>query len=189
MKTIFGTSSKWRRQFFDDFGFDYEIMSADIDEKAIRFSNPTELTLAIAKAKATELLKRIKEPAILITFDQVVVCNGVIYEKPKDADELKSFWESYEKYPAQTISAVVVTNSVNGHQSADVDISSTFFKPLPDDVFKKLLEDNAMYTSSGGFMVGYPLTDPYIEKMEGTIDSIVGIPIELTKRLIIQVQS
>lgn len=187
MKIIFGTSSKWRRKFFDDFGFDYEVMSADIDEKAIRLSDPRELTVAIAKAKAVELLKRIKEPALLITFDQVVVCNGVIYEKPKDADELRYFWESYKKYPAQTFSAVVVTDSISGCQLSGVDIASTFFKPIPEDVLKNILADEDMYTSSGGFMVDYLLTDPYIEKIEGTIDSIEGIPLELTKRLIVEI--
>lgn len=187
MKIIFGTSSKWRRQFFDEFGFDYEIMSADIDEKAIRFSDPTELTLAIAKAKATKLLKRIKETAILITFDQVVVCNGAIYEKPKDEAQLREFWENYKKYPAETVSAVVVTNTSSGQQVSGVDIAKTFFAPLPEEVLSKLAKNPDAYTFSGGFVINYPLTDPYIEKIEGAIDSIVGIPIELTKRLILLV--
>lgn len=187
MKIVFGTSSKWRKKFFPEFGVDYEIMSADIDEKAIRFSDPKELTIAIAKAKAVVLLDRIKEDVILITFDQVVVCNGVIYEKPQDAKELRSFWKSYALHPAQTFSAVVVTDSISGYQLFGVDIASTFFDPIPEEVLEKIVADENMYTSSGGFMVNYPLTDPYIRKIEGTLDSIEGIPLELTKSLILEV--
>ena len=37
----------------------------------------------IANAKADALLSKVTEPSILITSDQVIVCNGVIREKPE----------------------------------------------------------------------------------------------------------
>lgn len=184
MKIIFGTSSKWRQKFFDQFGFEYKIMSADIDEKSIRLDDPKKLTLAIAKAKADDILKKITEDVILVTFDQVVACNGIIYEKPKDQEEMRQFWKSYEKYPALTYSAVAVTDSVSGRQFSDVDIASVFFNPVPADVLQKILADDNMYTSSGGFMINYPLTDSYIKSTNGDIGSVEGIPVELTKNLI-----
>jgi len=187
MKTIFGTSSVWRRAVFDKLGIPYVIMAADIDEKAIRCDNPSDLTLAIAKAKADKLLQQIKESAILLTFDQVTVCNGKIYEKPESKMELRNFLLSYQHYPAETVSAVVVTSTVTGAQVSGVDMAKTFFKPIPEDVIEGLLSNADMYTSCGGFMVDYPPLDPYIDKIEGTVDSVKGLPIELLLCLIGQV--
>jgi len=188
MKYVFGTSSKWRQQFFDQFGFDYTVMPAEIDERAIRLDDPKELTVAIAKAKTDALLKIITEPVILITFDQVVVCNGLIYEKPKNEAELRRFWKSYRKYHAQTYSAVVATDSASGQQLSGVDVAGVYFKTLPNKVLLRVLGSDDAYTTSGGFMVNCPLTDPYIKKIEGTIDSVMGIPMVLTQWLIQQLQ-
>jgi septum formation protein len=188
MKLIFGTSSKWRRAVFDTLGIDYTVMAADIDEKAIRHNNPSELTLLIAKAKAEELLKQISEPAILLTFDQVVVCNGEILEKPENEEELRRFWKSYIDYQAETVSAVVVTNTVTGKQVSGVDVAKTFFKDISEEMLDELIKNDDMYTSCGGFMVEYPPTDPFIDRIEGEMDSIKGIPIKLTQELIEQVK-
>ena len=48
-----------------------------------RDPNPKQLTLKIARAKAEALLEKVKQPAILITSDQVIVCAGEIREKPE----------------------------------------------------------------------------------------------------------
>ena len=74
-----------------EIGFEFEIMSPDIDEKAIRSKNPEDLVMAIANAKADALVSKIKEPAILITSDQVVLCKDKIREKPVGEKEAREF--------------------------------------------------------------------------------------------------
>lgn len=93
MKIILGSSSKPRRKVMEDNNYVFEIMSPDIDEKAIRSENYYELPLLLARAKAEALLSRIQkdeisrtnyEQAIIITADQITVCEGDLHEKPKD---------------------------------------------------------------------------------------------------------
>jgi len=57
-------------------GYEFEVMPSNIDEEEIRLENPQELTLALSYVKTNALLSKIKEPAILITSDQVVCWNG-----------------------------------------------------------------------------------------------------------------
>jgi predicted house-cleaning NTP pyrophosphatase (Maf/HAM1 superfamily) len=49
------------------------------------------------------------DDAILITSDQVIVWNGQIREKPRDANECREFLRSYQHSPAEAVDAVVVT--------------------------------------------------------------------------------
>ncbi|THF94293.1 hypothetical protein TEA_020508 [Camellia sinensis var. sinensis] len=50
-KIILGSSSVARRKVLAEMGYDFTIMSADIDEKSIRKEKPEELVMALAEAK------------------------------------------------------------------------------------------------------------------------------------------
>lgn len=184
MKIILGSQSTYRRKIMEESGIPFEAMSADIDEKAIRFPNPQTLTLALAHAKADALLARITEPALLITTDQVVLHNNTILEKPESADEARSFLRTYADAPVQTIAAVVVTNTETDKRHEGIDIATTYFKSIPEETIEALIQKGDLFYCCGGFTVEDPLLKKYIEKIDGTIDSIMGLPLELTRRLL-----
>jgi septum formation protein len=85
------------------YSFKYEVLKADIDEKAIRHDSPKDLVLALAHAKADALLQKLtaadssssgvgltggsSSGTFLITCDQVVVHDGQMREKPEDVAE------------------------------------------------------------------------------------------------------
>nr|GFB56805.1 maf-like protein [Tanacetum cinerariifolium] len=50
-KIILGSSSMARREILKQMGYDFTIMTADIDEKSIRKEKPEDLVLALAEAK------------------------------------------------------------------------------------------------------------------------------------------
>ena len=56
-------------------GLKYDVLTADIDEKAIRREDPSELVSVLAQAKASAIQSRMAETeltnALLITCDQV----------------------------------------------------------------------------------------------------------------------
>jgi septum formation protein len=82
-------------------GFTFEVVKPGIDEKAIRYSDPAELVIALGKAKAAALLAGPRaedfrnKKAFLLTADQVVVCGSTILEKPESADEARQFIARY----------------------------------------------------------------------------------------------
>jgi septum formation protein len=108
-RIILGTASSSRRFVMDqvckDYSFSYEVIKADIDEKAIRHDQPRELVLALAHAKADAIIRQLQQQqqqqqqvaaeqpgsrsssGFLITCDQVVVHEGQIREKPEDIAE------------------------------------------------------------------------------------------------------
>ncbi|GMP81354.1 hypothetical protein CsSME_00036096 [Camellia sinensis var. sinensis] len=59
-KIILGSSSVARRKVLAEMGYDFTIMSADIDEKSIRKEKPEELVMALAEAKADAILLRLQ---------------------------------------------------------------------------------------------------------------------------------
>ena len=188
MKIILGTASKQRRRVFEQMGYkDFEVLTADIDEKTIRLENPEELTIALAKAKAAALLKRISEPAILITADQVIEWNGIIREKPEDEIQVREYLSTYYKAPAKIVNGVVATNTQTGKQAWGNDFTIVVFKQMPDDVITHIIEEGSLFSWAGAFAVEDPLFTPYIDRVEGMQGSSRGLPIVLTKRLVNEV--
>ena len=107
MTLILGTSSSFRRSFFKTAFQDFllkdestQFLSPDIDEKAIRHEDPSILCQKIAIAKCDAIVEKygkiLPQNAIVLCFDQVVVCNNEIREKPIDTDELRRFLQSYK---------------------------------------------------------------------------------------------
>lgn len=187
MKIILGSKSQGRRKMLEEMGIPFEVMTADIDEKAIRFKDPQKLVLALARAKAEALKIKINESAILITSDQVVVCDGKIREKPETKEEARYFLESYSTHPAETVTAVVVTNLKTDKKAEVIDIAKVYLHPYTEEEIDDLIKEGQVFNFSGGFSINGEKWEKHINKIEGTRDSIIGLPKDITKRLIDEV--
>jgi len=183
---ILGSSSKWRQNILMQAGIPFTVMSPDIDEKGIRHNDPKTLTLAIAHAKADVLLPKIKTPSLLITVDQVVTCHGEIFEKPQTQKDVYDYYACYEKYPAQTVTAVVVTNTQTQKRAQGVDIATIYLNPVPKAITEAYIQKGNIFHCAGGFQIEGEKEglNPYVRSIEGNIDSIQGLPMTLVKQLI-----
>eukprot|EP01134_Creolimax_fragrantissima_P002240 CFRG2240T1 len=197
MKIVLGSTSKSRNALFEKalpegFSLIQERLNPDIDEKAIRRSDPNELVLAIANAKADALIDQAKELAdFLLTADSVIVFNGQVREKPIDAEEAKVFLQSYGTtgYPAICTTGLVVVNLKTGTRHSDVDVSYQYFDCVPDEVANALIEKGEILFCAGGFILEDELLRPYIGQRTGEEEAVKGMPIATTRRLIQEASS
>ena len=188
MKIILGSQSAERAEILKAAGYDFEVMPADIDERAIRNDDPKELTLALARAKRDALLPEIREPVILITSDLIILSDGKVREKPANEAEARLFLETVSLYPQESVSAVVVTNTANGKSGEGVDMAQAILKKIPKEVIDEYIASGDCYLHAGGFTISHPLIQPYIEKCIGSPDTIRGMPVELIEKLISEVE-
>ena len=203
---ILGSSSAWRREVMNELGCDFETMSPDIDEKAIRCSDPLELPVAVARAKAAALESRLSAPSILITGDQIVLApkdahnppahaedvrdGMVVHEKPESRAEAEEFIRGYSGRFVRTVAAVVVTHTGAGKEEFGVDIATVHFRVIPDDAIAAALEPtedgqpSPLFSTCGAVCIEHPALAPYVERIEGTRDSVFGLPKTLLAQLL-----
>jgi septum formation protein len=184
MHIILGSQSHGRREILSAMGYAFAVMPAHIDERAIRSKDPGALTLALAHAKADALLPHIHEPALLITSDQVVVWQGKIREKPAHAEEARAFLRGYAEGPAETVTAVVVTHTATDARQQGVDRAMVWFRRIPEAVIEQVIARGDVFAYAGGFSITDPLLEASIERVDGTAESVIGLPTALTRRLI-----
>jgi septum formation protein len=191
MKLILGSSSSSRRELMNRLAEEFEVISPDIDEKAIRHENPGELVRMLSAAKSQAVVEKAEiqkmSPAVIVTSDQVVVFDSEIREKPKDEAEARQWIMEAHLHPAETWTGVHAINTEGGRVASGLDVAKVWFKPIPKEMADRLLAKDYWRYSSGGFDVEDELVKEYVDRREGDVDSVMGLPLQLTRRLIEEV--
>ncbi|CAN1255676.1 7-methyl-GTP pyrophosphatase [Linum perenne] len=176
-KIILGSASMARRRILTEMGYEFTLMTADIDEKSIRKDKPEELVMALAEAKAeaiiakmlnTNEMKNYSGTTLLITADTVV-------------------YTGYSGGHAGVVGSVLVTNLATGSKKGGWESAEVYFHEIPKEVIDSLIEERITFKVAGGLTLEHPLTMPFVEAVVGNIDAVSGLPVELTKQLIAEV--
>ncbi|GJD08696.1 Maf-like protein DDB_G0281937 [Galdieria sulphuraria] len=187
---ILSFCSPSRQALLKQWGYEFETESANIDEKSIRAETAEELVQKLAVAKSDAILARRttqfenQKTTLLVTADQVVVHEGRILEKPKDANEAREFISGYSCSPAVTVGAIVVTNCQSYQRECGLDRSEVYFHPIPDSVIQQLVEEGSVYYCAGGLQVENPLVSKFVDHIVGTLDSVMGLSRQVLEKLI-----
>ncbi|CAN6874482.1 unnamed protein product [Brassica oleracea] len=188
-----GFKSMARKKILGEMGYDFTIVTADIDEKAIRRDNPQDLVVALAQAKTDEIISKLGGqsqfaqdplPSLLITADTVVVYKGVIREKPISKEEARQFIKGYSGSHGSVVGSVIVSNLKTGVQRAGWDKAEVYFHEIPAKVIDDLIDDSITFKVAGGLTLEHPLISPFIDTVVGGVDTVMGLPKELTKKFI-----
>ena len=184
MKIILGSSSATRQEILREMGYDFEVVAVDVDEKKIRTDDYHELPLAIARAKAEALKAIVKEPAILLTADVIAVFDGKVLEKPEDAEDARRTLKGYSDKMAEAVTGVVIVDTKNGQTIEGTDISKVYFKEIPDEVIEKIIKKGNILNCAGSFEIRDPLVRKYIDRVDGTDESVAGLPVEMVRNML-----
>ncbi|EOA34512.1 hypothetical protein CARUB_v10022055mg [Capsella rubella] len=192
-KLILGSQSMARKRILAKMGYEYTIVTADIDEKAIRTDKPEDLVVALAGAKAMEIISKLggesqfaqdPQPTLLITADTVVVYKGVIREKPTSKEEAREFIKGYSGSHGGVVGSVLVWNLKTGVRRGGWDKAEVYFHEIPERVIDELIDDAITYTVAGGAMLEHPLISPFVDSVVGGVDTVMGLSKELTEKFI-----
>ena len=195
---LLGSKSATRLAILREMGYNPIVRSADIDEKAIgdRAGGDTaDLVLQIANAKADALLPLLlQDPQqragadVLLTADQVVLHTNRVLEKPADLDEVRSNIASYARSPCQTIGSAVLCDLTSGKRFQGVDTATIYFSEMPEAVVDEVCESHDILWCAGGLMIEHPAVQPYIVRIDGTLDSVMGLSKSLVSKLMQQME-
>jgi len=184
-RIILGSRSPARQEILRDMGYEFEVMSADIDEKAIRHQNPVDLTMKIARAKAVALLAAtVNQATLLITADKVVFMMDRICEKPETPDEAKLFLSALPISPVLFVTSVIVTNLESGFSAHGTDVASVLFRTISQGEIDELIAQGDVMNHAGAVDVSNQIVDRHVRAFIGEVESVRGFPKAMVNRLI-----
>jgi len=184
-RLVMGSKSASRRALLEAMGCEgFDTRVADIDEFAIgdRRGDPAALVTAVAAAKCDALLERhfaaeTDDDVVLVTGDQVVTFDGKIREKPRDLAEAKAFAQSYSGAACGTVGCVITHDVARNERRVAVHEATVNFSEFPDGLVDAILaaDGEIVLACAGGLMVEHPLLQPHVARVDGGVDSLMGL--------------
>jgi len=112
---ILASSSQIRQDILTGAGLNFTVQTSKVDEATIKTSmladkaKPRDIADALAEAKALKVSRM--QTGLVIGADQVMVMDGILYDKPKDMDEARQRLWSMRGKSHQLIGAIVVCDN------------------------------------------------------------------------------
>jgi septum formation protein len=179
---ILASRSPRRIELLQDAGFAFEALAADIDEEQYPQGVPP---CRVAEYLAEEKARRIAElhpRAIVLGADTVVALGDQLLGKPEDAAHARWMLGQLAGSVHEVTTGVCVICWDSGKtQVAHVTSTVSMRKLSPSEV--------ELYIASGDWLGkagGYGIQDrdPFVTNMGGSHTNIVGLPMELTKKML-----
>ena len=171
---ILASNSKRRQEILRDMGFNFKVLTADIEEISDK-EEISEMILDIAEKKLDKIAKENVNDFVLAA-DTVVELEGRIFGKPKSREEAESFLKTLSDKTHKVITAYVFKNISKNIVIKDVVISKVKFYDLDDEIIKWYLDTSEPFDKAGAYGIqgqGRAL----VERIEGDYFAIMGFPV------------
>ncbi|KAI9842753.1 MAG: hypothetical protein M1837_006936 [Sclerophora amabilis] len=175
-----------------------EIIPSTTPENLPKSLSPFEYVLQTATQKAETVYRQeidnaeLGEPALIIAADTVVVSHlGEIMEKPRSEREhsvmLRSLRDegAHKVYTAVAVMAPLESAKAPGYavETAVEETMVLFDKEVTDDLIAAYIKTREGIDKAGGYGI-QGVGSIFVERIEGSFDNVVGLPMRTTLKLI-----
>lgn len=184
LSLILASASPRRRQLLAKIGCEFKVVAPDIDESSFsdEGQKPCEFAKRLALAKARSVAA--KFPAYLVIgADTVVDFKGHIIGKPADAKDAERIIRKLFAAPHKVITAVAIVRLADGIELVESDITTVYPKKLTDEQIARHLKSRSWRGKAGAYAIKEN-GDRFIEKIQGSLTNVMGLPIELLKNML-----
>ena len=194
MPLILASASPRRRQLLAALGIPFAVDVADIDESRLGAESPEAHVRRLAEEKARAVAARRRQDVILAA-DTIVVHQGRILGKPRDAAHARAMLQSLRSEPHQVITAVAVAlpegeshAKAQGAQRktgvfSDLDIATVVMRQYSGAEIDAYIASGDPFDKAGAYAIQNAAFAP-VARLEGCYAGVMGLPLALTARLL-----
>lgn len=172
-RVILASQSPRRRELLTLIGIPHEVLPANVDESVLLGEAPAPHCERLARAKV-EALARWHDDAIVIGSDTIVVIDGDILGKPRDAADAVAMLQRLRGRTHTVLTAVAVC--YRAQILSGVEAVSVTFRPIDDARIAAYVATGEPMDKAGAYGIqGYGATN--IERIDGDYFAVMGLPL------------
>lgn len=181
---ILASASPRRRELLTGAGYEFTVVPPEIDESAFVFKGrgACEYAERLALAKAKSIAARFPD-SLVIGADTVVDFQGEIIGKPADAKDAEQITRKLFSAPHKVITGVAIVRASDGVEIVESDMTTVYPKKLTDKQVAKHIKSQTWREKAGAYAIKEN-GDEFVEKIEGSLTNVIGLPMELLERLL-----
>jgi len=138
--------------------------------------DPEHLVVENARRKAAA----VEADGLVIACDTDVVLDGGVLGKPADAQEARAYLDRMSGRSHVVMSGLVVREG--GEERSGLERADVFFKALSDAEKDRYVRFGEWEGRSGGYAI-QTLGSTLVERIEGSVSKVVGLPVGLLAEL------
>ncbi|MBI5701225.1 septum formation protein Maf [Candidatus Saganbacteria bacterium] len=181
-KIILASASPRRKELLKKIVKNFKISVSRIDESKIKASTPLRFAIKAAITKAKDVASR-NTDSIVIGADTIVVLGEKILGKPKDNKHAVAMLKALSGSTHKVITGIAVYNPKDGKIYSDYDITKIRVRKLKEKAILDYVKSGSPLDKAGGYGI-QEIEDPFIERIEGNYDNVVGLPVARLKNLL-----
>ena len=165
---------------------DFEIIVSDADETLPRECTPAESAAVIALRKGEAVAGKLGDDALVISSDTMVELDGVIFGKPASAAEAHQMLTMLSGRCHSVHTGVAVC--YRGRTFFGTDTTRVEFRELTDAEIDEYIATGEPMDKAGAYGI-QGLGGAFVVGYEGRFDTVVGLSLALTERLVKEAES
>lgn len=172
---MLASASPRRKQLLDMLRIDVVVTPANVQEIALPGEAPAAYSRRLARDKA-----RAVPGQLVLGADTIVVLDGEILEKPRDAEDALRMLRRLQGRTHTVCTAVcLVAGGVERHA---VDETRVTFRACSDDMLRRYIDTGEPMDKAGAYGIqGWGAV--LVEKIDGDFFGVMGLPIRLVLQL------
>jgi len=181
---ILASSSPRRKQLLAEAGYKFTCVHPDIDESDFTAEqiSPCEYAERLALAKAKSVAEKFPD-SLVIGADTVADFEGEIIGKAADAKEAEEITRRLFSRPHKVITAVAIVRISDGTEIVESDSTTVYPKKLSDKQIAEHIKGGSWRGKAGAYAIQEG-GDEFIERIEGSLTNVMGLPMELVQSVL-----
>lgn len=188
---ILASESPRRRDLLKQAGFNFEVIPVKVSEIPNKNLNINEQILDIARRKARAAFAQLKTSRFqdfqVLTADTEVIYGGGPLGKPNDPEDALRILRLLSGNFHEVKTAVCIIDSKTQREVSQIETTEIYFKVLSDEEIKNYVQTGEPLDKAGAYGI-QGLGGQFVERFVGSYDNVVGLPIEVVKKLLVMLQ-
>lgn len=181
MRIILASKSPRRKELLAEIFPDFEIITKEVDESLPSDIHPREGVEMLAVRKGAVVYEDLGADALVISSDTLVELGGIPLGKPADEDEAVAMLTSLSGKAHNVHTGVAV--HYNGKSFSGVATTAVYFREMSREEITEYVRSGDPMDKAGSYGIQSG-GGKFVEKIEGDYDTVVGLSVALTKRLV-----
>ena len=185
MQFYLASKSPRRHQLLKLIVEDFKVLETEVDETALPYETPEDLTIRLAQNKASSGLVKLKpqpeNPIAVIGSDTVVALDDQIFGKPENKAEAISMMNRLSGRVHKVYSAVAVV--ADSYLEYRLSVTKLRFRSLSKEQIDRYCASDEPYDKAGGYGI-QGAAGAFVSNLQGSYSGVMGLPLWHTQQLI-----
>jgi septum formation protein len=184
---VLASSSPRRVEILKKEGIDFEVIFPEnIEEKNIS-ADPASHVQELSRKKAESVAEKVDGSHIL-GADTIVVLNGEILGKPRDSEEAFKMLRKLSGKEHKVYTGISLIDKDKSKILSGYQLTKVKFNQLKDEEIKDYIETGEPLDKAGAYGI-QGMGNFLVEKIEGDLDNVIGLPLKKLKELLKKIRN